>query len=131
MRDAQKHVCFDEDVGSWIRLIYQCCWKTRGFVLMLSVDFLDLISNGITVMMMVVTTRFLDRVHPEGLHKMLAGFDDKSASAVCVFAFWYVIMMTSSRVSAGPGHQPILFKGETRVCHHQTSHCRIYIVVMT
>lgn len=30
---------------------------------------------------------FLDKIGPEGLHKMLAGFEDKSAQAICTFAF--------------------------------------------
>ncbi|KAK3091895.1 hypothetical protein FSP39_023518 [Pinctada imbricata] len=30
---------------------------------------------------------FLKKIGPEGLHKMLAGFEDKSASAVCTLAY--------------------------------------------
>lgn len=30
---------------------------------------------------------FLDKLGPEGLHKLLAGFEDKSAQAICTFAF--------------------------------------------
>lgn len=36
------------------------------------------------------------------MHKLLAGFDDKSAQAVCTFAY-----------CAGPGHEPVLFQGRT------------------
>lgn len=36
------------------------------------------------------------------MHKMLAGFDDKSAQAVCTFAY-----------CEGPGHEPVLFQGRT------------------
>jgi inosine triphosphate pyrophosphatase len=36
------------------------------------------------------------------LHKLLAGFDDKSAQAVCTFAY-----------CAGPGDKPVLFQGRT------------------
>ena len=36
------------------------------------------------------------------MHKMLAGFDDKSAQAVCTFAY-----------CAGPGQEPVLFQGRT------------------
>ena len=36
---------------------------------------------------------------------MLAGFEDKSAQAVCTFAY-----------SKGPGHEPIIFQGRTDVC---------------
>ncbi|CAI7609018.1 unnamed protein product [Penicillium viridicatum] len=38
----------------------------------------------------------------DGLCKLLAGFDDKAATAVCTFAF-----------SAGPGSEPLLFQGRT------------------
>lgn len=37
-------------------------------------------------------------------HKLLAGFEDKSAQAVCTFAY-----------SEGPGHDPIIFQGRTDV----------------
>ncbi|XP_023246088.1 inosine triphosphate pyrophosphatase-like [Copidosoma floridanum] len=30
---------------------------------------------------------FLDKVGPEGLHKMLVGFEDKGAQAICTFAY--------------------------------------------
>lgn len=39
---------------------------------------------------------------PQKLHHMLDGFEDKSATAVCTFAY-----------SAGPGHEPVLFQGRT------------------
>ncbi|KAL1958311.1 hypothetical protein VTO42DRAFT_4628 [Malbranchea cinnamomea] len=45
---------------------------------------------------------FLGSLGHEGLNKMLAGFEDKSAVAVCTFAF-----------SSGPGAEPILFQGRT------------------
>lgn len=37
-----------------------------------------------------------------GLNNLLAAYEDKSAQAVCTFAY-----------SAGPGHEPILFQGIT------------------
>lgn len=37
-----------------------------------------------------------------GLNNLLAAYEDKSAKAVCTFAY-----------SAGPGHEPILFQGIT------------------
>ncbi|XP_014248100.1 inosine triphosphate pyrophosphatase [Cimex lectularius] len=46
---------------------------------------------------------FLDKLGPEGLHKMLAGFEDKSATAVCTMAY------TESEDS-----EVILFQGLTR-----------------
>uniref|UniRef100_UPI00358E3AD8 inosine triphosphate pyrophosphatase n=1 Tax=Myxine glutinosa TaxID=7769 RepID=UPI00358E3AD8 len=46
---------------------------------------------------------FLDKLKPEGLYKLLAAFDDKSARAVCTFAY-----------SSGRKDDPvILFRGET------------------
>ncbi|KAF2095173.1 inosine triphosphate pyrophosphatase [Rhizodiscina lignyota] len=45
---------------------------------------------------------FLLALGSEDMHKMLAGFEDKSAQAVCTFAY-----------SEGPGHKPILFQGRT------------------
>ncbi|KAF2238576.1 non-canonical purine NTP pyrophosphatase, rdgB/HAM1 family, partial [Viridothelium virens] len=47
---------------------------------------------------------FLQALGPHDLHKLLAGFDDKSAQAVCTFAY-----------SEGPGHEPIIFQGRTKV----------------
>uniref|UniRef100_A0A8C4NJI6 Inosine triphosphatase (nucleoside triphosphate pyrophosphatase) n=1 Tax=Eptatretus burgeri TaxID=7764 RepID=A0A8C4NJI6_EPTBU len=47
---------------------------------------------------------FLDKLKPEGLYKLLAAFDDKSAHAVCTFAY-----------SSGREDDPvILFRGETQ-----------------
>ncbi|XP_072295372.1 inosine triphosphate pyrophosphatase [Eucyclogobius newberryi] len=45
---------------------------------------------------------FLDKLKPEGLYKLLAGFEDKSAWALCTFAF-----------SAGKGKEVQLFRGIT------------------
>ncbi|CAG8519523.1 5595_t:CDS:2 [Paraglomus brasilianum] len=45
---------------------------------------------------------FLDKLGHDGLNNMLAGFNDKSAYALCTFAY-----------SAGPGTEPILFEGRT------------------
>ena len=41
----------------------------------------------------------------EGLNKMLDGFEDRSAEAVCTFAF-----------CRGPGEEPLIFQGRTAVC---------------
>lgn len=43
-------------------------------------------------------------------HKLLAGFEDKGAQAVCTFAY-----------SEGPGHEPVIFQGRTKVCYHNPS----------
>ncbi|KAH6914653.1 inosine triphosphate pyrophosphatase [Coprinopsis sp. MPI-PUGE-AT-0042] len=45
---------------------------------------------------------FLVNLGHEGLNKMLAGFEDKGAHAICTFAY-----------SAGPGTEPIIFEGRT------------------
>jgi len=45
---------------------------------------------------------FMLALGPLQLHKMLDGFDDKSAQAVCTFAY-----------CEGPGHEPVLFQGRT------------------
>ena len=42
----------------------------------------------------------MDSLGLQGLVQMLAGFEDKSAYASCIFAF-----------CAGPGQDPILFEG--------------------
>jgi inosine triphosphate pyrophosphatase len=45
---------------------------------------------------------FLNSLGHEGLNNLLAAYADKSAKAVCTFAY-----------SPGPGHEPILFQGIT------------------
>ena len=47
---------------------------------------------------------FLESVGHDGLNRMLDGFNDRSAYALCTFAF-----------SRGPGTEPILFEGRTEV----------------
>ena len=47
---------------------------------------------------------FMKALGHDGLNKMLAGFEDKSAQAVCTFAY-----------SEGPGHEPLIFQGRTDV----------------
>lgn len=46
---------------------------------------------------------FLEKLEPEGLHKLLAGFEDKSAQAVCTFAYH----------PGEPDAEVILFEGRT------------------
>ncbi|KAK3676370.1 nucleoside triphosphate pyrophosphohydrolase ham1 [Recurvomyces mirabilis] len=45
---------------------------------------------------------FLKALGVQQFHRLLAGFDDKSAQAVCTFAY-----------CEGPGHEPIIFQGRT------------------
>lgn len=47
---------------------------------------------------------FLDKLGPEGLYNMLAGWEDKSAEAICTFAY----------SSGNPGDEVILFQGRTK-----------------
>lgn len=47
---------------------------------------------------------FLDKLGHEGLNNLLMAYDDKSAQAVCTFAY-----------SPGPGNEPIIFQGRTTV----------------
>lgn len=47
---------------------------------------------------------FLEALGVQEFHKLLAGFEDKSAQAVCTFAY-----------CEGPGHEPIVFQGRTDV----------------
>ncbi|XP_023616048.1 inosine triphosphate pyrophosphatase isoform X2 [Myotis lucifugus] len=54
---------------------------------------------------------FLEKLKPEGLHQLLAGFEDKSAYALCTFAF-----------STGNASEPVrLFRGRTSVRTHAGS----------
>jgi len=46
---------------------------------------------------------FMEALGHTGLNNLLSAYDDKSATAVCTFAF-----------SAGPGEEPILFQGRTQ-----------------
>ncbi|XP_063977041.1 inosine triphosphate pyrophosphatase [Diachasmimorpha longicaudata] len=46
---------------------------------------------------------FLDKLGPEGLHNMLAAWEDKSAEAICTFAY----------SSGNPEDEVILFQGKT------------------
>eukprot|EP00123_Amoebidium_parasiticum_P013578 comp22039_c0_seq1/m.32005 comp22039_c0_seq1/g.32005 ORF comp22039_c0_seq1/g.32005 comp22039_c0_seq1/m.32005 type:complete len:193 (-) comp22039_c0_seq1:470-1048(-) len=45
---------------------------------------------------------FLDKLGHEGLNNLLAAYPDKSAYALCTFAY-----------CEGPGHEPIVFAGKT------------------
>ncbi|KAL6800041.1 inosine triphosphate pyrophosphatase-like protein [Trichoderma sp. SZMC 28012] len=45
---------------------------------------------------------FFEKLGCEGLNNLLAAYPDKSAQAVCTFAY-----------CEGPGHEPILFQGRT------------------
>lgn len=45
---------------------------------------------------------FLEALGTTGLNNLLVAYEDKSAQAVCTFAY-----------SAGPGHEPVLFQGRT------------------
>jgi len=44
----------------------------------------------------------MDAIGTTGLNNLLVAYEDKSAQAVCTFAY-----------SAGPGSEPIIFQGRT------------------
>lgn len=46
----------------------------------------------------------MEKLGHDGLNKMLDGFEDRTAEAVCTFAF-----------CRGPGEEPIVFQGRTEV----------------
>ncbi|MCJ1234496.1 nucleoside triphosphate pyrophosphohydrolase ham1 [Varicellaria rhodocarpa] len=45
---------------------------------------------------------FLEELGHQGLNNLLSAYEDKSAEAVCTFAY-----------SAGPNHKPVIFQGRT------------------
>jgi inosine triphosphate pyrophosphatase len=47
---------------------------------------------------------FLEELGSENLYKILVGFEDKSATITCTFAF-----------SEGAGHEPVLFQEQNHV----------------
>ncbi|KAJ8687038.1 hypothetical protein QAD02_022832 [Eretmocerus hayati] len=51
---------------------------------------------------------FLDKLGPEGLYKMLTGFDDKGAHAVCTFAYWDGQPKTEVQLFQGKTHGTIV-----------------------
>lgn len=51
--------------------------------------------------------RFLEKLGPENLHKLLDGFEDKSAQAICTMAF-----------ARDENSEVILFKGITEGKHY-------------
>lgn len=51
---------------------------------------------------------FLESLGNDGLNKLLHSHDDKSADAVCTFAF-----------SAGPEAEPLIFQGRLEVCRDE------------
>uniref|UniRef100_A0AAQ4S0F7 XTP/dITP diphosphatase n=1 Tax=Gasterosteus aculeatus aculeatus TaxID=481459 RepID=A0AAQ4S0F7_GASAC len=60
---------------------------------------------------------FLDKLQPEGLYKLLAGFEDKSAWALCTFAF-----------CAGRDEPVQLFRGKTEVSpSHWSQSARMHV----
>jgi inosine triphosphate pyrophosphatase len=58
--------------------------------------------NLYKIILTVCSKWFMQSLGASQLHKMLEGFDDKSAQAVCTFGY-----------CEGPGHEPVLFQGRT------------------
>ncbi|RYY31979.1 non-canonical purine NTP pyrophosphatase [archaeon] len=75
--------------------------EVRGPVL---VDDTSLCFNALNGLPGVYIRPFLETVGHDGLNKLLAGYEDKTAYAQCIFAF-----------SEGPGAEPVLFAGRTPV----------------
>ncbi|NXE67385.1 ITPA pyrophosphatase, partial [Calcarius ornatus] len=64
---------------------------------------------------------FLEKLKPEGLYKLLAGFEDKSAYALCTFAF-----------SSGNPEEPVrLFKGQTHGELSVLQRCAVVSLLLT
>lgn len=61
-------------------------------------------SYNVTFIDTYLSKWFLKAIGNEGLVNLLAAYEDKSAQAVCTFAY-----------SEGPGHEPIFFQGRTDV----------------
>jgi inosine triphosphate pyrophosphatase len=59
-------------------------------------------SFGLTGLFCACSKWFLTKLGHDGLNKLIAGFDDKTAYAQCVFSF-----------CAGPDAEPITFDGRT------------------
>lgn len=51
---------------------------------------------------------FFAKLGHEGLNNLLAAYPDKSAQAVCTFAY-----------CEGPGHEPVIFQGRIDVSSHR------------
>jgi hypothetical protein len=87
---------------------------------MLSTSYLDLMCtlyfnstwsfHAITDNVPLYRKWFLQSLGVQQFHKLLAGFENKAAQAVCTFAY-----------CEGPGHEPIVFQGRTAVRHNQSS----------
>lgn len=58
----------------------------------------------VIIVLMIASKSFMENLGHEGLNKMLDGFEDRTAEAVCTFAF-----------CQGPGAEPIIFQGRTEV----------------
>jgi hypothetical protein len=61
----------------------------------------------------------MEKLGHEGLNKMLDGFEDRTAEAVCTFAF-----------CRGPGEEPIVFQGRTEVRQRQPFQIYINLTLM-
>ena len=79
----------------------QCFERTSGTIYVRALGF-----SWIRVWLELTVCRkwFLEALGHKGLNDLLAGFPDKSAQAVCTFAY-----------CEGPGHEPIIFQGRTDV----------------
>lgn len=61
-----------------------------------------MVSVSLISVLLYLPQWFLDKLGHDGLNRMLAGFEDKTAYAQCIFAY-----------TPGPGVEPITFVGRT------------------
>ncbi|PQE11962.1 inosine triphosphate pyrophosphatase protein [Rutstroemia sp. NJR-2017a BVV2] len=91
------------DVNMQDRFKAQFWWKTHALICERIFYWGRWFSQaGGMLMLSLFRKWFLDALGHKGLNDMLAGFEDKSAQAVCTFAY-----------CEGPGHEPIIFQGRT------------------
>jgi hypothetical protein len=107
--------------GKLFRLEDRFWLKTRACVSMLLMSCLDLMCTlSLNFLYLVPWSQanvsdsqskwFLQSLGVEQFHKLLAGFENKAAQAVCTFAY-----------CEGPGHEPIVFQGRTAVSHNRNA----------
>lgn len=75
-----------------------------GLTCKLSAMLHDCVLAGKLICAQCYSKWFLEKTGHQGLNNLLAAYEDKSAEAVCTFAY-----------SPGPGRDPILFQGRTPV----------------
>jgi hypothetical protein len=65
---------------------------------------MSILENYTNFSILSISKYFLEELGNDGLNKLLVPYDDKSADAVCTFAF-----------SLGPTSEPLIFQGRLQV----------------